>query len=772
MLHIDFAKEGNTMAKAERNTAIDFGKIFDLLKPVEADDSFKGSVEELRGEVRSFEAAIAEKENASRDLTIAIVGRVKSGKSSFLNALLFDGENVLPNAATPMTAALTFIQYDKTCHAQVEFFSADEWHMFQRQARQYDEVYDKVRQQLAEEEEVAARKAQREFKQYKKREITEELVGQRAAGLLNENWIAAHELVSMARGNGFDVTPYLGKKEGIKGVSTPQELAGKLQDYVGARGHFTPIVCSTTIFLNDPKLEGYRIVDTPGTNDPVISRGKKTNDSLKKADVVLAMSPAGRFFDKSDLGLLGQNLPNSGINDFMLLASQYDLAVGNVANEVDKSLSPFDRMIRAMQLVQRQLVDSYTQRISEIAKQATAANAADAGKWERLLQEKPQCVSAQAFILAKHWDRLTEHEREQLEVFNTRIPGYEFDTESLGEFSMMDIVHDKVDQVKARKSEILEKGKAELAVAAAQKLGKLVVELRNFVQAKIATLESGDVEALRKSLKEQLRALERGRASLEDVFEQAIIKACQKFEDILAEVREARSAYSDINVQSESHTESYTAYVYRGGTGFLDWLCGPKEVTRYRTCTTRYAEAYQAVDMVDDFATKARRMLEKGIRDAVDIKVLQNRIVDAALAIFEDSPSDDFDVDMLKSQILRAVRMVTIPDADFGDVDYSRAITSQFSGDRVEGGQIEELRRAQRAALYDVIKDLEKRAKAKAMSIEKTLRTAMAAFVDNLIGDIKADCDKTAAALKDKQSNLKRWSGYLPIIDKAKDIVG
>ena len=751
---------------------VDFNKICDSLKPIEADESFKGNVEELRGEVRSFEAAIAEKENANRDLTIAIVGRVKSGKSSFLNALLFDGESVLPNAATPMTAALTFIQHDATCHAQVEFFSADEWNTFQRQARQYDEVYDKVRQQLVEEEEEAARKAKRLFRRYEKREITDQLVEQRAAGLLNENWIAAHELVSMARANGFDVTPYLGKKENIQGSSTPRELAGKLQDYVGARGRFTPIVCSTTIFLNDPKLEGYRIVDTPGTNDPVIWRGKKTNDSLKKSDVVLAMSPAGRFFDKSDLGLFGQNLPNSGINDFMLLASQYDLAVGNVANEVDRSLPPFDRMVRAMQLVQRQLVDSYTQRISEIAKQATAANAADAGKWERLLQEKPQCVSAQAFILAKHWDRLTEKEREQLEVFNTRIPGYEFDREALGEFSMMDTVHDKVDQVKARKAEILEKGKAELAAAAAQKLGKLVVDLRDFVQRKITTLESGDVDTLKKSLKEQLRTLEKGRASLEDVFEQAIVDAHQKFEDILAEVREARSAYSNVNVQSESHTESYTDYVYRGGFGIIDFFCGPKEVTRYRTYTTRYAEAYQAVDMVDDFATKARHMLEKGIRGAVDVKVLQNRIVDAALAIFENSPSDDFDVDLLKSQILKAVRMITIPDADFGEVDYSQAITSQFSGDRVEEGQIEELRKAQRAALFDVIRDLEHRAKAKASSIEQTLRTAMSSFVDNLIGDIKADCDKTAAALKDKQTNLTRWNGYLPILDKAKADVG
>ena len=47
--------------------------------------------------------------NTNRDLKIGIVGQVKAGKSSFLNALIFDGRDILPKAATPMTAALTKI---------------------------------------------------------------------------------------------------------------------------------------------------------------------------------------------------------------------------------------------------------------------------------------------------------------------------------------------------------------------------------------------------------------------------------------------------------------------------------------------------------------------------------------------------------------------------------------------------------------------------------------------------------------------------------------
>ena len=743
-------------------------QLCDELKPLEVD--FKGNVDEIRGEIKAFEAALAEKENANRDLTIAIVGRVKSGKSSFLNALLFDGESVLPQAATPMTAALTFIEYDATCHAKVDFFTSEEWKTFKIQSAQYDEIVERVRKELEDEEAKAEKKAKQFFRPYVRREITDQLVAQRAAGELNENQIAAHELVSMAARTGFDVTSCLGTSQEISGASSPAELAGKLQDYVGANGRYTPIVCSTTIYLNDSNLKGYRVVDTPGTNDPIISRGKKTNDNLKKSDVVLAMSPAGRFFDNADLSLFGQNLPASGIKDFMLLASQYDLAVGNVANEVDRSLPPLKRLIQAMGRVQRQITESYRQRISEIAKQAMANGAEDAEKWDMLLGVSPQCVSAQAFILAKHWDSLTEKEREQMEVFNTRVPGYVFDRKILNDFSMMDKVHGKVEEVKAKKAEILEKGKTELADAASKKISALVKGFADFVKAKIESLETSDVASLQKMLKEQTKALEKGRTSLEDVFEQAIVDAHNKFTDILNDVREARETYSHLEVQTETRSKEYE---HDKGCGFLGWrsLFGCRYETRTRTVTTRYAEAYQAVDQVDGFATKARTMLERGIRDAVDVRAIQSRIADAALAIFEDAPSDDFDVDLLKAQILKAVRMLTIPDADFGDVDYSQVITSRFSGERVTGDKIDQLRAAQREALHDVIKDLEKRAKGKAASIEKSLKEAMASFVDKLIGDLKADCEQTSASLEDKETNLARWKGYLPILQNVQNSI-
>ena len=45
-----------------------------------------------------------------RKLNIGVVGQVKAGKSSFLNTLLFDGQEILPKASTPKTATLTKMQ--------------------------------------------------------------------------------------------------------------------------------------------------------------------------------------------------------------------------------------------------------------------------------------------------------------------------------------------------------------------------------------------------------------------------------------------------------------------------------------------------------------------------------------------------------------------------------------------------------------------------------------------------------------------------------------
>ena len=73
-----------------------------------------------------LEAEIEGMQKDGRTLKLGIIGRVKSGKSSLINALIFDGEDVLPKAATPMTAALTVLKYGQNLEAEVDFFSEED----------------------------------------------------------------------------------------------------------------------------------------------------------------------------------------------------------------------------------------------------------------------------------------------------------------------------------------------------------------------------------------------------------------------------------------------------------------------------------------------------------------------------------------------------------------------------------------------------------------------------------------------------------------------
>ena len=59
-------------------------------------------------------------------LTIGVIGQMKAGKSTFLNAFVFE-RDVLPAATTPMTAALTVITYGPEEKIEVEFYNSEEW---------------------------------------------------------------------------------------------------------------------------------------------------------------------------------------------------------------------------------------------------------------------------------------------------------------------------------------------------------------------------------------------------------------------------------------------------------------------------------------------------------------------------------------------------------------------------------------------------------------------------------------------------------------------
>lgn len=220
-------------------------------------------------------------------LTIGVIGQMKCGKSTFLNAFVFE-DDVLPSATTPMTAALSVITYGEEKKIVAEFYTPDEWAEQKMQAaRSLDDV---------------------------------------AGNTLEESKVkAAKELVEKSVKLGSSLENYLGK--------TQDDSFENLIEYVGADGKYISITKSVTIYYPKEYLKGVEIVDTPGFNDPIVSREERTKEFLKKADVVLLMLYAGRPFDATDRDILFKNVGQCGTGRVLVGINKYDIPYENGENE-------------------------------------------------------------------------------------------------------------------------------------------------------------------------------------------------------------------------------------------------------------------------------------------------------------------------------------------------------------------------------------------------------------------------------------------------------
>jgi len=206
-------------------------------------------------------------------IRIGVVGQIKSGKSTLLNALIF-GSPILPAAATPMTASLTYLTYSKEPYAEVEFYSKEEWKDIKKLAELTDTS-----------PEVQAAK-----------ELLEKL---------EENKDVKAQLSSL-----------LGKKIKIK--------FEEIKEYVGEGGRYVPITKALNIYYPHERLKEVDFVDTPGFNDPIVSREKRANEFLEQADAVIFLIYIGRPFDKTDKEILFERLRIAGTGKVIVVLNKID----------------------------------------------------------------------------------------------------------------------------------------------------------------------------------------------------------------------------------------------------------------------------------------------------------------------------------------------------------------------------------------------------------------------------------------------------------------
>lgn len=211
-------------------------KIEEIEKSIETvEKEFNVKFDDERKDIKEQKAFIDEP-----DLQIAIVGTIKAGKSTFINALF--EENIASTDVTPETASLTKFRYSTKNKLEVKFYNKAEW----------DELWESVK---------------KSEKENKGKVFKEEFESSGAENIKND---------------------YIGASDKIEEVSSIEELKKKVKEYTSKTSKIHYFVKELIVYLNNENIhKNVTIVDTPGLDDVVDYRSKITRDYIKRANAVI-----------------------------------------------------------------------------------------------------------------------------------------------------------------------------------------------------------------------------------------------------------------------------------------------------------------------------------------------------------------------------------------------------------------------------------------------------------------------------------------------------
>ena len=397
-------------------------------------------------------------------LTIGVIGQMKAGKSTFLNSFIF-GDTVLPAATSPMTASLSYITYGAEKKLVAEFYTPDEW----------AELRSTAQLPLSEGDESTAQGAKIK---------------------------AAKELVSKS-GKISQINSLLGK--------TKEDSFSNLIDYVGADGKYIAITKAVTLYYPLEYLKGVEIVDTPGFNDPIVSREERTRQFLKQADVSLLLLYAGRAFDASDRDILFKDVRNCGIGKILIGVNKYDI---NVA--------------------QGETPAEITQNTEQALRQA-ASEIQDDSIPEMLNETHPIPFSAEMALLSKLPMSRIQADEVLLHHYKRCCETFEVSSQSeLYERSLVESLNEAVrDVIERDKAEILLRKPVNMIQTAGNKLLSDIQNALTLAESQVKVLEMPDheLEDREDQLAKAERKVNRKIDSLQGALEEVIADATSRFRD-------------------------------------------------------------------------------------------------------------------------------------------------------------------------------------------------------------------------------------------------
>ncbi|GAA8054922.1 hypothetical protein JP0568_12330 [Helicobacter pylori] len=473
--------------------------------------------EELEKTIKGMQAE-------NRGLKVGIIGRVKAGKSSLLNALIFEGKDVLPKAATPMTSSLTILKYAQNLSAEAQFYNEKDMEELKRDHERYEkkfkEIVSEEIKKLEEKQQGLLNKAKGVMggigKAFSGNKSDEEAPKERILSdeeiLKKAQKIAKKELEKDAKLTESHDQYERMKKSGLinpKDLETRiqadslEELNQKLYQFVGKEGKFMPYTKAVQISLNNPNLKDLEIIDTPGVNDPVVSRESRTKALLKECDVVFVIIPSNQFLTGSDMDLFDRVSNKEGIQRVYFVASQADSAVCT-SSEVENSRN---HLPTALTNTQKILSSSLNATMSLLKKKYLHQQEI----FESAIKNGVILTSGVCYNLYKDFENQASWEREKEEYqlawenltndYPDAFSSHEA-RENLKRLSNIDAIRERLEETAKEKENIISQRLQEYLKSQANNLSSLVANLLRELESEKDRIKDADLNKISEQLKE------------------------------------------------------------------------------------------------------------------------------------------------------------------------------------------------------------------------------------------------------------------------------
>ncbi len=726
----------------EDSKTVDGGPLIDETPIVE----FQQGVENMR---KNLSEILEE----GRVLRLGVVGEVKAGKSSFLNAVLFDGRDVLPKAPTPMTAALTRLSYSSTPEAKIHFYSDIDWLGIEKMARKYDEKIDSMYSQYC--HEFQKNQTDRNFftaqlnypdtRRMKNKEEFESLHKQE----LPPDWAACKEVVEMVRKQGINPHKYAGSDPVILKTGNGNRIQG-LDDYVGAGGRYTPLVKYTEIKLDEPMLKGVEIVDTPGLNDPVISRTRTTQGFLIQCDAVFLLSYCGQFLGAEDMSFIISALPKEGISKAVLIGSKFDSTI----LQYSKRNATFKQAYLG---TKRNCEDQARKNISECKVTAIGSRAI-----EQIEQSLPPlCTSSMAFSIAtklQSGTRLNEEEQHTLTQLSKRFS--DFNKGMLMGMSCIPDARTKAfDETIAQKKQIIKERTQSFLNTQKERFLSGLEEIYSRTSTSKSDLENFDCaqdEELLRKMKQRLASV---RSEVKDIFDQAANAAQWSVREIVLEALDEVNNHLQIETTTKTKTEHH-----QSTKGALWW----KHTDHWdEIITTHVTEVRDAEKNLRQYRDNCLRIINNGFRHMINLDDhggLKDRVKGAVMKAF-DQYDQDFDENRILNPMNTALGELIIPDISLTLDKYTGLLDEKLagivSGGEVRNENIPQLKRAHDQVLNVMAEDIQKLVEQHGKDICDKMSEQASVFVDNISGELEDNHERLEKQIKHKKENLQRYENFI-----------